>query len=114
MIRRTQRSTRTATLFPFPTLFRSQVDDNIVTSVPAVTAVGECVEHRGLCYGLVAPLWEMCASLAEGLTTGPSLGYQGSVTSTKLKVSGIDVFSAGDFSGGDGTEDIVQIGRAHV
>src|SRR3546814_3509780 len=51
-------------------------------------------------------LWEMCASLAEGLTTGPALGYQGSVTSTKLKVSGIDVFSAGDFSGGDGTEDI--------
>src|SRR3546814_15331326 len=48
-----------------------QVDDHMVTSDPAVTAVGECVEHRGLCYGLVAPLWEMCASLAEGL---PKLG----------------------------------------
>src|SRR3546814_2202529 len=66
-----------------------------------------CVEHRGLCYGLVAPLWEMCASLADGLTTGAASGYQGSVTSTKLKVSGIDVFSAGDFSGGEGAEDIV-------
>src|SRR3546814_9512640 len=66
-----------------------------------------CVEHRGLCYGLVAPLWEMCASLADGLTTGAASGYQGSVTSTKLQVSGIDVFSAGDFSGGAGAEDIV-------
>ena len=83
------------------------VDDHMVTSDPSITAVGECVEHRGLCYGLVAPLWEMCASLADGLTTGASSGYQGSVTSTKLKVSGIDVFSAGDFSGGEGAEDIV-------
>src|SRR3546814_18907949 len=49
----------------------------------------------------------MCASLADGLTTGAASGYQGSVTSTKLKVSGIDVFSAGDFSGGEGAEDIV-------
>src|SRR3546814_1956456 len=79
----------------------------MVTSDPSITAVGECVGHRGLCYGLVAPLWAMCASLADGLTTGAASGYQGSVTSTKLKVSGIDVFSAGDFSGGEGAEDIV-------
>ncbi|WP_380876154.1 nitrite reductase large subunit [Sphingomonas sp. DBB INV C78] len=84
-----------------------QVDDHMVTSDADVLAVGECVEHRGLCYGLVAPLWEMCRALADGLTTGPT-GYEGSVTSTKLKVSGIDVFSAGDFSGGDGAEDIVM------
>ncbi len=51
-------------------------------------------------------LWDMCRSLADGLVEKPS-GYRGSVTSTKLKVSGIDVFSAGDFSGGDGCEDIV-------
>ena len=82
------------------------VDDHMVTSDPSILAVGECVEHRGLCYGLVAPLWEMCAALADGLAGTPA-GYAGSVTSTKLKVSGIDVFSAGDFSGGDGTEDIV-------
>ncbi len=82
------------------------VDDDMVTSDPDILAVGECVEHNGMVYGLVAPLWEMCRALADGLTTGAS-GYKGSVTSTKLKVSGIDVFSAGDFTGGDGCEDIV-------
>lgn len=83
-----------------------QVDDHMVTSDPHVLAVGECVEHDGQVYGLVAPLWDMCRSLADGLVEKPT-GYRGSVTSTKLKVSGIDVFSAGDFSGGDGCEDIV-------
>jgi len=83
-----------------------QVDDHMVTSDPAVLAVGECVEHDGNVYGLVAPLWDMCRALADGLVDAPS-GYRGSVTSTKLKVSGIDVFSAGDFSGGAGAEDIV-------
>ncbi|RXZ65547.1 nitrite reductase large subunit NirB [Pelagerythrobacter rhizovicinus] len=83
------------------------VDDHMVTSDPNVLAVGECVQHRGQCYGLVAPLWEMCRALADHLTEQPS-GYAGSVTSTKLKVSGIDVFSAGDFSGGDEGEDIVM------
>ena len=82
------------------------VDDHMVTSDPDILAVGECVEHDGQVYGLVAPLWDMCRSLADGLVERPS-GYRGSVTSTKLKVSGIDVFSAGDFSGGDGCEDIV-------
>jgi nitrite reductase (NADH) large subunit len=83
------------------------VDDHMVTSDPAIMAVGECVQHRGLCYGLVAPLWDMCRALADHATGEPS-GYEGSVTSTKLKVSGIDLFSAGDFSGGDGAEDIVM------
>ena len=82
------------------------VDDHMVTSDPAILAVGECVEHDGQVYGLVAPLWEMCRALADGLVEVPS-GYKGSVTSTKLKVSGIDVFSAGDFSGGGDAEDIV-------
>jgi len=82
------------------------VDDHMLTSDPAVLAVGECVQHDGNVYGLVAPLWEMCRALADCLTDSPT-GYRGSVTSTKLKVSGIDVFSAGDFSGGDGCEDIV-------
>ena len=82
------------------------VDDHMVTSDPDILSVGECVEHGGMVYGLVAPLWEMCRSLADGLieTQNP---YRGSVTSTKLKVSGIDVFSAGDFAGGEGCEDIV-------
>ena len=87
------------------------VDDHMVTSDPAVMAVGECVQHRGLCYGLVAPLWDMCRALADhatGAAPDGSVGYEGSVTSTKLKVSGIDLFSAGDFSGGEGAEDIVM------
>ncbi len=83
------------------------VDDHMATSDPAVLAVGECVQHRGACYGLVAPLWDMCRALADHATGAPT-GYEGSVTSTKLKVSGIDLFSAGDFSGGDGCEDIVM------
>jgi len=83
-----------------------QVDDHMVTSDPAILAVGECVEHDGQVYGLVAPLWEMCRALADGLTGRPT-GYRGSFTSTKLKVSGIDVFSAGDFAGGAHAEDIV-------
>ena len=83
------------------------VDDHMVTSDPAIMAVGECVQHRGACYGLVAPLWEMCRALADAACGQPS-GYEGSVTSTKLKVSGIDLFSAGDFSGGEGCEDIVM------
>jgi nitrite reductase (NADH) large subunit len=90
------------------------VDDQMGTSDPSIFAVGECVEHRGLCYGLVAPIWEMCRALAARLTepldegaNAARSGYTGSVTSTKLKVSGIDVFSAGDFGGGEGCEDIV-------
>ncbi|HWV00009.1 MAG TPA: nitrite reductase large subunit NirB [Devosia sp.] len=83
-----------------------QVDDHMVTSDPDVLAVGECVEHDGQVYGLVAPLWEMCRALADGLVEKPT-GYRGSVTSTKLKVAGLDVFSAGDFSGDDDCEDIV-------
>ncbi|WP_336957960.1 nitrite reductase large subunit NirB [Sphingobium aquiterrae] len=82
------------------------VDDHMVTSDPAIMAVGECVEHDGNVYGLVAPIWDMCRSLADALVAQPS-GYRGSVTSTKLKVAGLDVFSAGDFSGGNGCEDIV-------
>jgi len=82
------------------------VSDTMQTYDPRIYAVGECVSHRGIAYGLVAPLWDMCRSLADGLTDRHT-GYKGSVTSTKLKVAGLDVFSAGDFSGGEGCEDIV-------
>ncbi|MCA0357464.1 MAG: nitrite reductase large subunit NirB [Proteobacteria bacterium] len=82
------------------------VDDAMRASDPDVFAVGECVEHRGQCYGLVAPIWEMCRALADALTDGEGV-YQGSVLSTRLKVSGVDVFSAGKFAGGEGCEDIV-------
>jgi len=83
------------------------VNDLMQTSNPDIFAVGECVEHRGATYGLVAPLYEMGRVLAGHLTGHNDVVYQGSVTSTKLKVTGVDVFSAGDFSGGKGTEDIV-------
>ena len=83
-----------------------QVDDHMVTSDPDVLAVGECVEHDGQVYGLVAPLWDMCRSLADGLLAREN-PYRAAATSTKLKVAGLDVFSAGNFSGGDGCEDIV-------
>jgi nitrite reductase (NADH) large subunit len=84
-----------------------QVDDHMMTSDESIYAVGECVEHRGNCYGLVAPLWDMCRAFAEHLSAQPKQGYAGSVTSTKLKVSGIDVFSAGYFGSEEGHEDIV-------
>jgi len=82
------------------------VDDAMRTSDPAIYAVGECVEHRGQCYGLVAPIWEMCRTLADALT-GADAAWEGAVLSTRLKVSGVDVFSAGKFAGGSGCEDIV-------
>ncbi|MEM7569277.1 MAG: nitrite reductase large subunit NirB [Pseudomonadota bacterium] len=83
------------------------VDDNMRTSDPDILAVGECVEHRGQCYGLVAPLYEMANVVASQLQGEVDASYEGSVTSTKLKVTGIDLFSAGDFSEGEGREDIV-------
>ncbi|AJY76015.1 nitrite reductase large subunit NirB [Paenibacillus beijingensis] len=73
------------------------VSDWMETNVPDVYAVGECVEHRGIGYGLVAPLYEQGAVLAKRLAGIETDGYTGSVTSTKLKVSGVDVFSAGEF-----------------
>ena len=82
------------------------VDDAMVTSDESILAVGECVEHRGTCYGLVAPLYEM-AKVAAATLAGRSVAYQGSVTSTKLKVTGVDLFSAGDFAATEGREEIV-------
>ncbi|BBE72460.1 nitrite reductase large subunit NirB [Oharaeibacter diazotrophicus] len=82
------------------------VDDQMRTSAADVLAVGECVEHRGACYGLVAPLYEM-AKVAAKTLLGEAAAYEGSVTSTKLKVTGIDVFSAGDFAEGEGRQEIV-------
>jgi len=83
------------------------VDDQMRTSDPAVFAIGECAEHRGIAYGLVAPIWEMCRTLADVLTGVDDCAYGGSVLQTRLKVSGVDVFSAGRFSGGEGCEDVV-------
>ena len=78
------------------------VDDAMRTSDPAIFAVGECVEHRGRTYGLVAPLYDMAKVCAEHLAEGEATGlYAGSVLATKLKVTGVDLFSAGNFMGGE-------------
>ena len=84
------------------------VDDTLQTHTdPRIYAVGECVQHRGAVYGLVAPLWEQARVCAAHLAALGVKRYGGSVTSTKLKVTGIDLYSAGDFIGGADTEDLV-------
>lgn len=83
------------------------VNDTMQTYDPRIYAVGECVAHRGISYGLVAPLFEMAKVCATHLANFGIGLYKGSVTSTKLKVTGIDLFSAGEFSGGEDTEEIV-------
>lgn len=82
------------------------VNDTLQTYDPRIYAVGECVSHRGTAYGLVAPLFEQAKVAANHLAFFGISRYQGSVISTKLKVTGIDVFSAGDFLGGSDTEAI--------
>jgi nitrite reductase (NADH) large subunit len=82
------------------------VNDTMQTYDPRIYAVGECVNHRGSAYGLVAPLFEMARVCATHLGEFGIGRYVGSVTSTKLKVTGIDLFSAGDFTGGPDTEEI--------
>ncbi|MGG3623211.1 nitrite reductase large subunit NirB [Bacillus gobiensis] len=73
------------------------VNDYLETNVKNVYSVGECAEHRGTVYGLVAPLYEQGAVLAKRISGVETNPYEGSVLSTKLKVSGVDVFSAGEF-----------------
>lgn len=85
------------------------VSDTLQTMTdPRIWAVGECAAHRGIAYGLVAPLFEQGKVLANHLAEFGISRYRGSLTSTKLKVTGIDLFSAGDFMGGDGFEEIVM------
>ena len=77
------------------------VNDTMQTFDPRIYAVGECVSHRGTCYGLVAPLFDMAKVAANHLANLGIGRYAGSVTATKLKVTGIDLFSAGEFMGGE-------------
>ena len=83
------------------------VNDTMQSYDPSIYAVGECVQHRGQTYGLVAPLFEQAKVCANHLAHFGIARYEGSITSTKLKVTGIDLFSAGNFSGGPDTEEIV-------
>jgi len=82
------------------------VNDYLQTGTVDVFAIGECAEHRGICYGLVEPAYEQARVLARHLA-GAKDCYAGSVVATNLKVSGVSVFSAGDFIGAEGSETIV-------
>jgi nitrite reductase (NADH) large subunit len=85
------------------------VTDTLQTVTDArIYSVGECAAHRGIAYGLVAPLFEQAKVAANHLAQFGIDRYLGSLTSTKLKVTGIDLFSAGEFMGGEGTEEIVM------
>jgi nitrite reductase (NADH) large subunit len=88
------------------------VNDFMETSNPDIFAVGECVEHRGVCYGLVAPLFEQGKVLAATITGNRGPVYDGTTEASKLKIMGVDVFSAGDFdeksAGGGGRVDVIR------
>ncbi|MBS0532685.1 MAG: NAD(P)/FAD-dependent oxidoreductase [Proteobacteria bacterium] len=86
------------------------VDDHMQASKAGIYAIGECAEHRGVCYGLVEPAYEQSRVLAAHLC-GEAAAYDGSVLATNLKVSGVNVFSAGDFIGAPGTEAMVLSDR---
>ncbi len=83
------------------------VDASMATSDPDIFAVGECVEFEGHVYGLVAPLYEQARVLGLKLAGDCDDCFAHAETSTKLKVTGVDLFSAGDFAEGDGREEIV-------
>jgi nitrite reductase (NADH) large subunit len=82
------------------------VYDYMETSHPDIFAVGECVEHKGVCYGLVAPLFEQGKVLAATITGNKGPTYRGTIQAAKLKIMGVDVFSAGDWADAAGTEPI--------
>ncbi len=84
------------------------VNDYLQTSIPDIYAVGECVEHRGMVYGLVKPLYEQGRILAKHICGIEENGYQGSTLSTQLKISGVDVFSVGQFHADETSKTITQ------
>jgi nitrite reductase (NADH) large subunit len=82
------------------------IDDQMAASVPGFFAIGECAEHRGIAYGLVEPAYAQAEALARHLH-GEVASFEGMVLATNLKVSGVPVFSAGDFIGIEGTTSAV-------
>jgi NAD(P)H-dependent nitrite reductase large subunit/NAD(P)H-dependent nitrite reductase small subunit len=83
------------------------VDDTLQTFDPSIYAVGECVQHRKVTFGLVAPLWEQARVCAMHLAERGVSRYRGSLPATQLKVTGIELYSAGEFHGTEHAEDIV-------
>jgi nitrite reductase (NADH) large subunit len=90
-----------------PTQHGILVDDRLQTAAPGIHAIGDCIEHAGACYGLVEPAYEHARLVAKALF-GEVASYPGSVLATNLKVSGVPVFSAGDFEGADAEPIIVR------
>lgn len=89
------------------------VDDVMRTSDPAIYAIGECAEHRGVVYGLVAPAYEHARALAAHLSGDADAAYAGSLLSTNLKVSGVAVFSAGEIEAREGDETVALNDPGH-
>jgi nitrite reductase (NADH) large subunit len=87
------------------------VDDHMAASLPGFHAAGECAEHHGQVYGLVEPCHAQAETLAARLC-GEDARFEGMVLATNLKVSGVPVFSAGDFLGAEGTSSVVMQDRA--
>jgi nitrite reductase (NADH) large subunit len=83
------------------------VDDTLQTYDPRIYAVGECVQHRRATFGLVAPIWDQARVCAAHLAGAGHRRYVQQATATKLKVTGVDLYSAGDIVGGEGSEDLV-------
>ncbi|WP_019450063.1 FAD-dependent oxidoreductase [Cupriavidus sp. BIS7] len=83
------------------------VDDTLQTFDPRIYAVGECVQHRQATFGLVAPIWDQARVCAAHLAGAGHRRYVQQATATKLKVTGVDLYSAGDFIGGENSEDLV-------
>jgi nitrite reductase (NADH) large subunit len=83
------------------------VDDTLQTYDPRIYAVGECVQHRSATFGLVAPIWDQARVCAAHLAGAGHRRYVQQATATKLKVTGVDLYSAGDIVGGEGSEDLV-------
>jgi len=83
------------------------VDDTLQTYDPRVYAVGECVQHRRATFGLVAPIWEQAKVCAAHLAGNGHRRYVQQAAPTRLKVTGIDLYSVGDFIGSEGSEDLV-------
>src|SRR5204863_1334394 len=84
------------------------VNDYMETSNPDIFAVGECVEHNGVCYGLIAPLLEQGKVAAATITGHSGPGYEGTVPAAKLKIMGVDVFPAGDTGEATPGNDVVR------
>lgn len=85
------------------------VDDVMSTSDASISALGECCEHNGETFGLVEPIWHQCVSLAEKLCFGASVPFVNPVVATKLKVSGVQVYSAGEHLTGEGCREIKMV-----